>query len=517
MLFVLCVVMSAALIAAKLAYDAFTSPLSSFPGPFAAKITDIYRALKTARGDIDSTHRKWHEEYGSAVRIGPNTVSFSDPDLIKVIYSTKNAWRKSDMYRPNDVLMEGQRLSNIFNAQDNGWHDQAMKPIRGLWSMTKVLEVEPYVDKTLNILVSKLDKLFVPEGNVCKMDDWLASFAWDVTANVTFGRHYGFIEQERDVNNLIVDSTKGLFYFAPVSQIPWIDHLLDKNPLVRVGPKPTLTGVVYTFGVVAQYQQELRGHGATDAGKERRPPHYLDKYVQLKEQKSKEDLGGLEVDDKQIVNWLMLNILAGGDTTSATMRAVVYYLAKTPSNYSRLIAELDAAQLALPAQWKDTQSLPYRDAVIREAIRYNPGIAMILEREVPAEGMYLADGRYIPGGTKAGVNPAVTNRNSEVFGSDVDEWNADRWLRGDDEAEAEYKVRLARMKDVSEFTFGGGNRVRMGKSLARMEMYKLFGTIYSLYDINLADPAHEWTYKNAWFVYQNDMLMVIARQRARNQ
>ncbi|KAI7216642.1 benzoate 4-monooxygenase cytochrome-like protein P450 [Hortaea werneckii] len=495
MLFVLCVVTSAALIAAKLAYDAFTSPLSSFPGPLAAKFTDIYRALKTARGDIDSTHREWRKHYGSAVRIGPNTVSFSDPDLIKVIYSTKSAWRKSDMYRPNDVLIDGQRLSNIFNAQDNGWHDQAMKPIRGLWSMTKVLEVEPYVDETLNLLVSRLDKLFVPEGKVCKMHDWLAFFAWDVTANVTFGRHYGFIEQERDVNNLIVDSTRGLFYFAPVSQIPWIDHLLDETRLY----------------------QELREHGATDGGKERRPLHYLDKYVQLKEQKSKEDLGGLEVDDKQIVNWLMLNILAGGDTTSATMRAVVYYLAKTPSNYSRLMAELDAAQLALPAQWKDTQSLPYLDAVIREAIRYNPGIAMILEREVPASGMHLADGRYIPGGTNVGVNPAVTNRNREVFGSDADEWNADRWLRRDDEAEAEYKVRLARMKDVSEFTFGGGNRVCMGKSLARMEMYKLFGTLFSLYDIKLADPAHEWTYKNAWFVYQYDMPMVITRRRDRNQ
>ena len=41
--------------------------------------------------------------------------------------------------------------------------------------------------------------------------------AWDVTANFSFGRHYGFIDQEKDVDNLITDSTKGLIYFAPVS------------------------------------------------------------------------------------------------------------------------------------------------------------------------------------------------------------------------------------------------------------------------------------------------------------
>ena len=127
-----------------------------------------------------------------------------------------------------------------------------------------------------------------------------------------------------------------------MSQIPWIDHLLDKNPLLRIGPKPTLTSVVDIFEVVAQYREELRERSAEDAG-EKRPLDFLNRCVQLKEQKPEGELGGLEVDDKQIINWLTLNILAGGDTTSATMRAAMHYLAKTPSNCSKLIAELDAA------------------------------------------------------------------------------------------------------------------------------------------------------------------------------
>lgn len=146
--------------------------------------------------------------------------------------------------------------------------------------------------------------------------------------------------------------------------------------------------------------------------------------------------------------------------------------------------ELHPAQLALPAQWKDIQQLPYLDAVIREAVRYSPGIAMVLERKGPPGGMHLPDGRHVPERTKGRVNPAVTNRNREMFGSDADEWNADRCVRRDGEAEDEYKVRLGRMKDVSDFTFGGGNRACMGKSLARMEMYKFFDIISSLYDVS---------------------------------
>lgn len=34
------------------------------------------------------------------------------------------------------------------------------------------------------------------------MDEWLSFFAWDVTANISFGRHYGFLDAGKDVDNL---------------------------------------------------------------------------------------------------------------------------------------------------------------------------------------------------------------------------------------------------------------------------------------------------------------------------
>lgn len=78
-----------------LTWELLFSPLRTFRGPFIAKFTDIWRAAWTARGDVDDTHRQWHRKYDSvAVRIGPNTVSIGDPDLIRVIYSTKDPWKK---------------------------------------------------------------------------------------------------------------------------------------------------------------------------------------------------------------------------------------------------------------------------------------------------------------------------------------------------------------------------------------------------------------------------------------
>lgn len=120
------------------------------------------------------------------------------------------------MYKPNDQLIDGHRVPNIFNTADKAFHDKYSKPIRGFWNMTKVLQLESLIDETINMFVDKLETKFASTGDACMADDWLTWWAWDVTANVSFGRHYGFIEQERDVENLISESTNGLYYFAPV-------------------------------------------------------------------------------------------------------------------------------------------------------------------------------------------------------------------------------------------------------------------------------------------------------------
>ncbi|KAL2850986.1 cytochrome P450 [Aspergillus pseudodeflectus] len=458
---------------AELIWDAFLSPLRVFGRPIPAKFTNIWRAWQAFEGHIDRNQVQLHRHYGSVVRIGPNALSISDPSMIRVIYSTRNPWKKSEAYRPNDVLLNGQRMSNLFNTQDENWHNQNILPIRNLWRMTKVLEYEPLIDETLKKFVDKLSAKF-GRGPVCPADEWIGYVAWDVTANISFGRHYGFIDQEKDVDSLITDSTMGLEYFAPVSQTPWVDHLLDKNPIVRIGPKPTLTGVLYAFKVVAEYQAELKENkvkaGTVD--------HTLDKYVQLKET-------------------TLTCILAGGDTTSAAMRAAVYYLTKNTDAYQKLVSELSSTSLDLPAQWKDIRDLPCLDGVIRESMRLDPDVAMVFECVAPEAGFTLPDGRYILAGTKVGINPGVTSRDYAIFGEDADDFRPDRWLRRDYETAEQYEERHRRMNDTCDFVFGGGGRICMGRHLAMLEIKKLIATLYSTFDLRLVDPKHEWTYRNA--------------------
>lgn len=304
---------------------------------------------------------------------------------------------------------------------------------------------------------------------------------------------------------MIKGSTAGLYYFAVVSQMPWIDSWLDKNPIIRIGPKPLDNGFRYTVNLVADYQRKL-----LDGNLDRKPvANFIDNYTGLQKTCP-------FADDNQVINWLMLNILAGGDSTAGALRPVVYHLAKCPRAQAELQAELGAAQLLRApqwiAQWRDIKALPYLDAVTWEAARMNPAIGLMPEREVPPGGFQLPDGRLIPEGTKVGVNPAVVTRDARLFGGQVDSFIPERWLALPGESVEHLARRRRPMEEATDMMFGAGSRACMGKHLAKVEIGKLIATLYSLFDIHLVDINHQWNHFNSWFMYQSDMPMIIRRR-----
>ena len=176
-------------------------------------------------------------------------------------------------------------------------------------------------------------------------------------------------------------------------------------------------------------------------------------------------------------------MLAGADTTAITIRAIVYYVLKNPIVYQRLRQELDSARLSHPISYDTTQTLSYLAAVIQEAMRIHPGVGLMLERVVPAEGLTIPDGRFIPGGTTVGMNAWVVHTNKEVFGQDAEIYNPSRWLPAEGESQESFQARRSRMKEA-DLTFGAGKRVCLGKNVSMMEAYKLIATMFLLYDVS---------------------------------
>ncbi|KAJ5718267.1 cytochrome P450 [Penicillium malachiteum] len=488
------------ILVARFCWNFFTSPVRSFPGPGPTRFTNLWRLQHTYKGKCHVTQLRLHRKHGSAVRLGPNMLSLSDPALIRQVYSTKTPWMKSEMYNVNDSLVNGVRRKNIFSHQDEEWHSTFVRPMRPLFSMTKVLDYEPAIDTILKILVGKIRERFVETGKVCDMSSYVGYFAWDAMSQITFSKDLEMLEHGRDQRNMMEISDKTWDYFSPISQIPKLDLILNKSPIFRIGPPSSGWGVL--FGI-EQYKNRLQNGRLKSQNNESQPTaDFMDKYIELKDKYPD------TVTDDTIITYLLSNISAGSDTTASTMRAAVYYVLKNPSIHQRLCQELRSADLSFPPRWKEIQGLKYLEAVMRETMRINPGVGFILERVVPKGGFTLPDGRFIPERTIVGMNPWVINRDTGVFGDNTDSFIPERWLCLERESEEKYQARIQAMKGAS-FTFGAGSRICVGRYLSELEAFKFVATLFTTFDMELPSLDHEWKVTNSMFVRQLDIPVVI--------
>jgi cytochrome P450 len=325
--------------------------------------------------------------------------------------------------------------------------------------------------------------------------------SWDVVGAVTFSKPIGYLEHGTDFDGTLRNADKAMDYFAVVGAIPFLDRIFDKNPVYRLGPPGfnVITGISVGH-LIDRYQGKDKDYHDPET------PDFLDQFIDAKNNDPE------NVDDAQIISWLMVNMIAGADTTAILIRSVVYYGLKNPEIWAKLVAEIREAvpKSSLPPAYKDVRNLPYLDAVVRESSRFHPGVAMTLERYVPKGGYTLSNGDYLAEGLAVGMNPYIICRNKSVFGPDANEFRPERWLRDEDagESQEQFKPRLTAM-NKADLSFGAGARICIGKNMALWQVFKVLATLIALYDFELV--TKEWTVINSFFMRQEDFKIKLRR------
>ena len=74
----------------------------------------------------------------------------------------------------------------------------------------------------------------------------------------------------------------------------------------------------------------------------------------------------------------LLQVIAGSDTTAATIRVVLLNLMTSPLTYQRLQSEIDSAaasgKIGSPIKDSEAREMPYLQAVIKEGLRILPPV-----------------------------------------------------------------------------------------------------------------------------------------------
>lgn len=114
---------------------------------------------------------------------------------------------KSDFYHALLMKPRGKPIPGIFAAQDEAVHRALKKPVSGAYSMSTLVNFEPYVDTTMRVFCDQLEARFVNNSGdkspPCDFGQWLQMFAFDVIGEMTFSRRLGFLETGEDVNSVM--------------------------------------------------------------------------------------------------------------------------------------------------------------------------------------------------------------------------------------------------------------------------------------------------------------------------
>ncbi|KAF5526275.1 Cytochrome P450 monooxygenase andK [Colletotrichum aenigma] len=501
----------ASLIVAWLVKNHYNNGLNKYPGPFLASLTDWWRFFDVKGQRPEVTHQKLHEKYGDVVRLGPNTLSFADPAALKTIYGLNKGFVKSDFYIVQQSVVKGHSLQSLFSTTDNNFHSQFRRCVNSAFSMSALVQYEPFVDNTTKLFLSQTEKLFAGNPEGCDFTTWLQFYAFDVIGEITYSKRHGFIEKNEDIDGIVAYLSKLFLYVAPIGQIPLLDRLFLKNPIYL---KLSQWGFIDSTFPVARFARarmaerlpELNGKEpllpVTNGKKLAEQPDLLSKFLAARE--ARPDF----MSDVLVQTMAVSMAFAGSETTAISLAAVFYYLLRTPTALARLKEELDQfgreggfsdTETGL-VTWTESQKLVYLDACIKEAFRMHPAAGLPLERIVPEQGAEIA-GTFVKGGTIVGCSAWIIHRRPEIWGADVDTYRPERWLV-DETKDREAEEQRIKEMNGHMFQFGMGSRTCIGKNISLLEIYKVVPSLLRRFDIKFKDPNQEWQLINAWFVKQ---------------
>lgn len=209
----------------------FNRGLNKYPGKFIASLTDWWRFWIVYKKRPEVEHINLHAKYGDVVRLGPNNLSFADPKALKTIYGLSKGFTKvstpfmyqnqadnlkSEFYPVQQSVAGGHRLPSLFSTTSEPFHQQLRRCVNSAFSMSTLIQYEPFVDSTTELFLEQTEKLFAKTAESCDFSRWLQFYAFDVIGEMTYGKRHGFLEQNEDIEGIIDYISKLFNYVAPV-------------------------------------------------------------------------------------------------------------------------------------------------------------------------------------------------------------------------------------------------------------------------------------------------------------
>jgi cytochrome P450/NADPH-cytochrome P450 reductase len=172
-------------------------------------------------------------------------------------------------------------------------------------------------------------------------------------------------------------------------------------------------------------------------------------------------------------------LIAGYETTAATLSFTYYYLCSHPEKLLRVQQEVDEVLGDRVITVNMLSKLVYLDACIKEALRITPSINFF--NRTATKDTTLAGKYFIKKGQLVTKLLRPFQRDPKIWGEDADEFRPERMLDGGFE----------RLSPKSWKVFGDGLRACLGRGFAEQEMLINIAMVLQKFQVELADPDYK--------------------------
>lgn len=122
------------------------------------KLDCVYSGVVPLRRREQWPFHKLHQQYGSAVRVGPNEVSFSNIDSVKEVYGQQTKFIKAPIYETMSQPPLG-----IFSLRDKSLHNRRRRLLSHAFAQSNLFDAEPLILQHVQRLLDRVqDNLSEP-------------------------------------------------------------------------------------------------------------------------------------------------------------------------------------------------------------------------------------------------------------------------------------------------------------------------------------------------------------------
>ncbi|KAI1349115.1 cytochrome P450 [Xylaria sp. FL0043] len=437
----------------------YLHPLSGFPGPRIAAVSNIWYAYHWLSGRYPWAIEAALRKYGPVVRIAPNELAFYTPEAFADIYVPHH--KNLESFVKTDFQNRGKDLGGLIWEEDPYRHRMVAKKLSPAFSSRSVRNMEPHVHRYIDCFVAKMKGLGQDGVPLMRWTNWLAM---DLSADLAWNEKMSQMQEMKDSVHL--DVLLSFNKFATVLQV------FKRFPLLK--PFQYLfapLGKVRLFSEMEAVTREsvlrrIDQRGSTDH------EDYFDHILPAD--------SPAPTDERELlhIGSVALQIMfAGWGPMGDLFYGTIVLLLQEPECYRILVQEIRSHFIDYDAITPtELSSLPYLHACIEETLRLLPSNNTGLPRISPGA---TVDGQYVPKGTHVQSCIWALARSPRYF-HDPLRFQPQRWLPA---IHALYDNAFAKDHLKSLYPFSLGPRICLGREMAWMQGKIFLAKVLWTFDI----------------------------------